>query len=482
MLGTAGLRALVLEIAGQYAVDSGVRADVRLAGAPPTPRPSSDSGAWWGVRLRGATVPDLVVETAQRPGRASHSVDPKVALAGWYALVARLTGSRDITIGIPPTDQQPGPEPVDLPVRVCLLGDPTLAVIAERAQAAWQEAKKHAPVPTEAVQHLTDGPHLAVRFAAGPPKAAHITHGSLRWTIDEPAVRATNGEVTLWADSTTFQGGSRLLDRLAQVVAADPDTRLSELPVLTAHERRVLAEANATDAPYPRDKCLHQLIEEQVERTPKAIAVTAGGEHLSYRDLDRSANRLAHYLRAAGVGPERMVGILAARRIQTVVAMLAVLKGGGAYVPLDPDQPAPRLRLMTAGLDLVVAPHDLTSRVPGAVDGTAVSADFPERRLENLALPDNLAYVIYTSGSTGEPKGVLVPRTARSCTPQRRGGPTAGSHPARTHRPCRCHSTRRRRRFTGACAAADGLSCRPTTRLVTRGCSRCSYAKSESPT
>src|SRR5262249_7982371 len=140
---------------------------------------------------------------------------------------------------------------------------------------------------------------------------------------------------------------SRMVGHFQTLLAgtvADPEQRLSDLPFLTEEERRqLLVEWNATQADYPRDQCIHQLFEAQGERTPEATAVIFEEEQLTYRELNRRANQLAHHLRALGVGPEVLVGICMERSVEMVVGLLGILKAGGAYVPLDPAYPKERL-------------------------------------------------------------------------------------------------------------------------------------------
>src|SRR5439155_1054494 len=189
-------------------------------------------------------------------------------------------------------------------------------------------------------------------------------------------------------------------------------------PALTPRDLGgILAAWNATATEYPRDSCLHQLLEAQAARTPDAVAVTYQGRQLTYAALNRRANRLAHLLRELGVGPEILVGILMERSLEMIVATVAVLKAGGAYVPLDPAYPGPRLAYMLADTHapVLLAQRHLADRVPAqrarAVLVDAEETDLagrPGQNLQSGALAGNLAYVMYTSGSTGRPKGVAV--------------------------------------------------------------------------
>lgn len=216
------------------------------------------------------------------------------------------------------------------------------------------------------------------------------------------------------------QASRNTLPRAAahEVAGAGVDQRLSETPLLTQAERhQVLVEWNDTAAAYPQDKCLHQLFEAQVARTPDAVAVICEDQRLTYRELNRRANQLAHYLRGRGVGPEVLVGLCMERSLAMVTALLGILKAGGAYVPLDPSYPEARLAFMLAdsGVSILLTMQAVLAKWP-AYEGTPVCLDAdweriaeePNGNLDNRTLPDNLAYVIYTSGSTGTPKGVAI--------------------------------------------------------------------------
>jgi amino acid adenylation domain-containing protein/FkbH-like protein len=172
---------------------------------------------------------------------------------------------------------------------------------------------------------------------------------------------------------------------------------------------------NETEVNYPRDLCVHQLFEEQVKRTPEAVAVTFGEQQLTYGELNRRADRLADHLQSLGVGSDMPVGICLQRSLDQMVGVLGILKAGGAYVPLDPAYPRERLALMleNARATVLVTQQDLASILP-AIPGHVVCLDLPlpTAAMDQGPLPrataDSLAYVIYTSGSTGKPKGVAM--------------------------------------------------------------------------
>jgi amino acid adenylation domain-containing protein len=207
------------------------------------------------------------------------------------------------------------------------------------------------------------------------------------------------------------------LQTLLQSIVADPGQRISRLPMLPAEERaRVLVEWNATALPRPAEARLHLMVEQQVDRTPDAPAVTYEGQTLTYRELDQRANQLAHHLLSLGVGPEIPVGVCTDRSLEMVIALLGILKAGGAYVPIDPSYPQDRLAYMVqdSRVPVLLTQQHLVERIP-ASSATRVCLDSQWSQVQahstarpNLPLdPRGLAYIIYTSGSTGRPKGAM---------------------------------------------------------------------------
>ena len=199
---------------------------------------------------------------------------------------------------------------------------------------------------------------------------------------------------------------------------ANVERPVRDIEILTeAERRRILVEWNDTrTAPLPA-RCIHELFEAQVERTPAATAVVFGDERLTYRELDERANRLARYLRTLDVGAEVLVGILMERSVEMIVALLGILKAGGAYLPLDPSYPQERLTFMAedARLKVLLTEENLASLLSQTVAHVvkldsqwAMIEPLDGGRLSDTSAAHNLAYVIYTSGSTGRPKGVLV--------------------------------------------------------------------------
>ena len=211
------------------------------------------------------------------------------------------------------------------------------------------------------------------------------------------------------------------LERLAAILETVPDAPAASIDVMPSEERRkLLVEWNATDTAYPREKCVHHLIEEQAARTPDAVAVVDDRRTLTYSQLNAQANQLAHHLRSLGVGPEVLVAVCVERSLEMVIGLLAILKAGGAYVPMDPSYPQERLAYMLkdSGPAAWLTLAHLKDMLPGGVHNLPVIvldtsaplwAGMPDRNPDLAGLrADHLAYVIYTSGSTGMPKGVMV--------------------------------------------------------------------------
>jgi amino acid adenylation domain-containing protein len=219
-------------------------------------------------------------------------------------------------------------------------------------------------------------------------------------------------------DAATIDRIQEHFRTLLEGIVAAPEQRVSKLPLLSEAERRqLLVEWNDTQTDYPKDRCVHELFEEQVERIPEAVALVFEDQQLTYRELNRQANRLAHHLRSLGVGPEVLVGICVERSVEMVVGLLGILKAGGAYVPLDPAYPRERLAFMIedAGVPVVLTQERLLEELPNHeprlicldAEGQAIAGDREENLISGVAA-DDLAYVMYTSGSTGRPKGVMV--------------------------------------------------------------------------
>jgi amino acid adenylation domain-containing protein len=436
--------------------------------------------AYWRRRLDGMAMPQVLELPADRPrptvwsyrgaayeeevtrelagrleqlGQRYGATPFMTFLAAFFALLHRYTAQEDLLVGAPLAGRG-RPEIAgligffvnSLALRVSLAGDPAFPELLARVREAVLGAHAHQDLPFEKLvadlvpsRDLSRNPlfQVMLAFQSSPPEE-RIAEGLAMKLAAIPSVTAkfdlTLG-VRLESGRTVFdlEYSTDLFDaatmrrfvqhfvRLLEGIVEVPARRASELPLLTEAEAQQLVEWNDTAAAFPEGFCLHELIEGQVERTPERPAVTCDGRSLTYRELNEAADRLARRLRAAGVGPERVVGVLAERSLEMVVGLLAVLKAGGAYLPLDPDHPSERLALMLAdsGARLVLVQKRLQEKLaPLAapilpLDGVAEPGLDAERPMPRSEVhPDNLAYVIYTSGSTGLPKGAMVPHRA----------------------------------------------------------------------
>nr|VFJ73107.1 MAG: amino acid adenylation domain-containing protein [Candidatus Kentron sp. FW] len=385
-------------------------------------------------------------------------------LAAWQTFLHRYTGQDDILVASPVMGRfhrkfhdVVGYFVNPIVLRADLSGAPSFRDFLARVRKKFFEAMRHQHYPFASLFKT-----LRLKRDPGYPPIAQATFVLLKPEIRPGFGELATGGRTLWAGMAVEdfelmdQGGredlqleivetqrffsGRLLyntdlfehatiERMAghfqvllQGIISDPEQGIGVLPLLTEAERqRILVEWNDTAAPYPKDKCVHELFEEQVARDLDAVAVVFEDEEVSYGELNDRANRLAHRLRALGVGPEMLVGLFVERSVEMVVGLLAILKAGGAYVPLDPEYPLGRLAFMAEDADLkVLLCHGATRKqlpecaarildMDGEAEGIAgESSNNPVQ----LADPNNLAYVIYTSGSTGKPKGVAMPHAA----------------------------------------------------------------------
>jgi amino acid adenylation domain-containing protein len=379
----------------------------------------------------------------------AHRLTPNTLLQGaWALLLARYAGAEDVVFGavssgrpaaLPGVERMVGLFINTLPVRTRVeAGAPLvswLAALQERRSAATEH--EHAPLSdVQGWSGLPRGEALfesLLAFENFPLEQAlerrtdglEITDLRLLGQTSYPLnLIATGGErlaVRVRFDVGRLEeaGVERLLDRLRIVLEslpAHPETRLGDLPWFGAEElARLTGEWNRLE-PVEVEEPVHGLFEVWAATHPQATALVCDGERIPYGELNRRANRLAHHLRARGVGAETRVGLLLDRSADLLVAILGVLKAGGAYVPLDPASPPERLShvIGDSGMELLIvrgpreAPIAAGPRLLDLEREAAAIAAESESALPRLAGPDNLAYVIYTSGSTGLPKGVLV--------------------------------------------------------------------------
>ncbi|MCQ8214641.1 amino acid adenylation domain-containing protein [Burkholderia pseudomallei] len=433
-----------------------------LSGAPtllelPTdrPRPPKQSHAGASVEVKlGAALSERVKRLSQR-----HGVTPYMTLlSSWAAVLSRLSGQEEVVIGSPVAGRNRTEVEAligffvnTLALRLDLSSEPTVGELLKRTKAQVLSAQAHQDLPFDQVVERVKPP----RSTAHPPlfqvmfvwqnmPAGELTIPGLTIRAVETPLQTAQFELTLSLqeagddivghlnyasalfDESTVRRYVTYWRRLLEGMTAGPaNVSVARLPLLDEAERKQVVYAwNATERDYPIEQCIHQLFEAQVDRKPEAIALTFDGQRLSYAELNARANRLAHYLQARGVGPDRLVALCAERGIEMVVGLLAILKAGGAYVPLDPSHPPERLRRMLDDTNPVAVLVDdigadalasFESHVAARSPRVHLSRDIAQWRACSPANPSTpreraarrLAYVIYTSGSSGEPKGVM---------------------------------------------------------------------------
>ncbi|HEY9599838.1 MAG TPA: AMP-binding protein, partial [Cyanophyceae cyanobacterium] len=322
-----------------------------------------------------------------------------------------------------------------LPVRVFVNPDASLLSWLKELEAQWIALGRYASVPWTQIREWSEVPPELPLFetlvifenAQRETELQGLVRSGKCWIkeSDYPLVLSVDAEsdwlLKIKYEQSQFSDDAiaRMLGHLETLltsIIANAEQPLAQVPLLTAAERhQLLIEWNQTETDYPKDKCIHQLFEEQVEKTPDAVAVVLGEQQLTYRELNCRANQLAHYLQKLGVKPEVLVGICADQSLEMVIGLLGILKAGGAYVPLDPAYPSDRLTFMLedAKVSVLLTQHSLIEKLPNH-QGITVCLDTDWKTIEresqenspNRGDSQNLAYVIYTSGSTGQPKGV----------------------------------------------------------------------------
>ncbi|MGC4808259.1 amino acid adenylation domain-containing protein [Micromonospora sp. DT233] len=421
----------------------------RLAGVPPlelpgdaTPTGRSTAGATCEFTVGGELVAGLE-ELARRHGATLYMT----LLAAFEALLGRLAGQVDFGVGTPVAGRnRPEVEHLvgffvnTLVLRADLTGNPSFADLLGRVRADALGAYEHSDVPFERVVDEVAGDrdlHRTPLFQAmfsldddaddRPVRLGGVTGERFDLDLDavkfdlilqtarrpEGLVAAFFHRADLWRPETVRRWAAQYTRLLEQVVA-HPEVPLSELELLPADERRQLAAWAAPARSYDSDDLLHERFARHAAAHPDALAVVAGEQRVDYATLDARANRLAHRLRAAGVGPETLVGLCVNRDADLAVGVLGILKAGGGYLPLDPEHPRDRLEYVVAdaGVTLAVVSPGLADRAPVAatlrLDDPTLAAE-PATDPTPVTCADNVAYVIHTSGSTGRPKGVAVP-------------------------------------------------------------------------
>lgn len=388
----------------------GLASEVPVVGLPFVPLSAS-----------GAAVPTALSGPADASPPSPPGDGPDAWLAAWTLLAARLTGATELAIAVEVDGRTSaelagaaGPYAVAVPVPAAVDLAAPFAALRATVAAARAAAQRAATVPEGLAAGLPFGfaerdLPAGVLALTGPPVGAQV------------GLVVTAGRPQLWYDAAAVnlaevERVAAHFDRLLASLAADPDAAVGSHEVLPETDRlRLLAGPAGPAAPAVAG--VHLLIEAQAARTPDAPAVAAGDATLSYRELDRRANQLAHLLRDHGVGADVPVAVCLERTSDLVVGLLGILKAGGGYLPLHPEHPRARLayQLADAAAPVVVTTESLLGALPDSgatvicldLDRAAVDAQ-PTTGLEPVTGPDSLAYLIYTSGSTGAPKGVAV--------------------------------------------------------------------------
>ena len=415
----------------------------------PTDRPHPPLRTFQGA-AKAVLLPRSLTESLRALSRREGVTLFMTLLAAFNALLHRYTGQTDILVGTPIANRDRvelegliGFFTNTLVMRTDLSGNPGFRDLLLRVREMAQGAYEHQDLPFDRLvemlnpeRDLNRNPLFQIEFAFQHPPISVMNVSGLKLSplpvgttteefdlslniIDDGDALTTSFEYSIdLFDDVTITRMLGHLQTLLEGVVANPEQRLSDLPLLTDKERHLmLVEWNNTQMDYPKDLCIHQVFESQVEQTPDAVAVTFEGKRLSYRELNQQANQLAHYLQALGVGPETIVGICVERSLEMVVGTLGILKAGGAHVPLDPTYPKERLAFMLgdAQPSVLVAQKWVLDALPehGAkmvyldADWNAIARESTENPVSKVTT-DNLAYVIYTSGSTGKPKGAMV--------------------------------------------------------------------------
>ncbi|HLN64362.1 MAG TPA: amino acid adenylation domain-containing protein [Symbiobacteriaceae bacterium] len=424
----------------------------QLSGSPavlelPTDQPRPAVQTYRGATER-FTLPADLTEALRALSRQEGATLYMTLLAAFGAVLSRYSRQEDICIGSPianrtraETEGLIGFFVNTLVMRLDLSGEPSFRQLLHRVREVALGGYAHQDVPFEQLvevlkpeRNQSYSPLFQVMFVLqnAPMKAAlpgltvtpvGVETGTAKFDLTlflEEGPDGLSGQLEyncdLFSPAITRMIGH--FRTLLEAAVAEPERPVALLPLLTpAEQQEMLVDWNRTEAPFPADRCAHELVEEQAQLRPDAIAVVAGDAALTYRELDQRANQLANRLQAMGVGPDSLVGVCMERSVELVVALLGVLKAGGAYVPMDPTYPADRLNYMVADaqVGVLLTRAELTGLFPDCqaeiicLDaGWKAIGQQSDRRPECLAGPDNLAYIIYTSGSTGRPKGVMI--------------------------------------------------------------------------
>ncbi|GCE50431.1 amino acid adenylation domain-containing protein [Thermosporothrix hazakensis] len=416
----------------------------------PTDRPRSAIRSNRGKRTY-FTYPLELYRRLQRFNREEHVTLFMTLFAAFSILLSQYTRQDDIIIGTsvagrtrPELEKLAGLFTNTLPLRTILDSQCSFREVVRDTRTMVLEAFSHQDVPFEKIvaelcpeRNLSHNPLFQVMFLLqngpvarkDPPGLTFIPQGLDNQTAKfdlELDIQETPQGLMGYMEYSTDLFDERTIrqivghyQHLLQQITEYPDLSLSRLSLLSAEEKHILTTRNRTETAYPADRCYHALFEEQVRRTPEALAIRDGDVHLTYQELNQRAEHLARFLRQAGVGPDRLVTLIAERGWKLLTAILAIFKAGGAYLPLEPSYPGERLAyiLQQSASQLVLTTSEqLPSLQQYAVPIHNIDALLqqapPPSSSQPQSEPKQLAYVIYTSGSTGRPKGVMIEQRA----------------------------------------------------------------------
>ncbi|CAG0937556.1 partial fengycin family lipopeptide synthetase D, partial [Thermoflexales bacterium] len=425
----------------------------QLAGAPallelPTDRPRPAVQSYRGATAAFVLPADLSADLKTLSQREGVTLFMTL-LAGFQTLLSRYTGQRDIVVGTPIANRNRleiegliGFFVNTLVLRTDLSGNPTFRAVLQQVREMTLGAYAHQDMPFEMlvealqpVRNLSYAPLFQVMFVWQNAPMPQAPQAGLSIELLTAESGTAKFDLTLSAEehgaeiACTLEYSTDLFERasierlaghwrqLLEGVTTDATQRVDNLSLLNDVEQAMVLEKwNATAADYPWNQCIHELFEEQVERTPDVIAVVFKDQYLTYRELDRRATQLARHLQTLGVGPEELVGLCLERSLDLVIGLLATLKAGGAYVPLDPAYPKDRLAfiLHDTQMGVLLTQDHLLENLPEyagrviCLDRDWMTLAHEGARLRSGVSPAHPAYVIYTSGSTGRPKGIMI--------------------------------------------------------------------------
>jgi len=421
----------------------------------PTDRPRRDGPSDRGAK-RALVLPPSLCDRLRSFCHCENATLFMVLLAGFQAFLHRCSGQEDIAVGTPIAGRT-RPEIENLigffvnmlVIRTDFSGDCTFRELLARVRRRALDAYDNQDLPFEKlVQEINPDrsfgstPLFQTMFSLQTASESWQLPGidvrplpafsalakfdfSASMSENENTLRVSFSYKTDLFDDATIERWLGHFQSLLEAIVDDPDRKLSELSLLNEREReQLLVDWNRTAADYPRECCVHELFEIQVERTPDKTALVFRDREVTYAELNSRANQLAHHLKDAGIGPGDLVGVCLERGFELIVALLGILKAGGAYVPLDPGYPKDRLAFMLqdTAASLVLTSAGLLGSLP-AMSGRTICLDRDWKDIAKLpsfnpnlqTTADDFAYVIYTSGSTGIPKGVEVRHRAIAC-------------------------------------------------------------------